>query len=109
MPDVDQTLPATCQLDRKRLTSIEAKLDLTLGKLEHLGSIDGPMGRLKEEIIRNVQRIDAAHQRIDAHDCVLERIGGRQWQIVWKTAAILGGSGGAMFVAVKILEAVVAK
>jgi len=109
MPDIDATLPATCQLDRKRLTSIEAKLDLTLGKLEHLGSLDGPMGRLKEEIIRNVQRIDAAHQRIDAHDNVLERIGGRQWQIVWKTAAIVSGGGGAMFLAVKVLEAFAGK
>ena len=109
MPDTDANLPTHCQLDRKRLTSIEAKLDLTLGKLEHLGSIDGPMGRLKEEIIRNVQRIDAAHQRIDAHDTALERIGGRQWQIGGKIAAIGGVSGGALFLIAKIIEAFTGK
>lgn len=106
---VDETLPATCQLDRKRLASIETKQDQTLLKLEHLVSIEGPISKVREEIIRNVQRIEAAHKRIDAHDTVLERIGGRQWQMVWKTAAVLGGSGGALFFAVKVIEAFAGK
>jgi len=105
MPD-DSTLPVTCQLDRKRLTSIEAKMDLALGRLESLVSIDGPIGKLQQEIIINRQVAEAAHKRIDAHDHVLDDIGGRQWQIVWKTAAILGSGGGVMFLAVKVLEAV---
>ena len=105
MPDTDASLPTHCQLDRKRLTSIEAKLDLTLNRLEHFGSIDGPIGKLQQEIIINRQVAEAAHKRIDSHDAVLERIGLRQWQIVWKTAAIVSGGGGAVFLAVKVLEA----
>jgi len=108
MPD-DSTLPATCQLDRKRLTSIETKLDLTLSRLEHFGSIDGPIGKIQQEIVINRQMTSAAHKRIDAHDNVLERIGMRQWQIVWKTAAVVGGSGGVVFVLIKILETFAAR
>ena len=109
MPDTDPTIPVTCQLDRKRLSSIEAKLDLTLGKLERFGSIDGPIGKLQQEIILNRQMTEVAHHRIDAHDTVLDRIGTRQWQIVWKTAAIVGGSGGALFFVIKILESMAAR
>ena len=109
MPDDDRNLPTYCQLDRKRLSSIEAKLDLTLNKLEYLGSIDGPIGKLQRETILNRQMTEAAHKRIDANEHIIDRIGTRQWQIVWKTAAVVGGSGGVVFLMVKVLEAFAAR
>ena len=109
MPDSGDAQAVRCLLDRARLGSIEGKLDLTLGKLEHLGSIDGPIGKIQQEILINRQMTSAAHKRIDAHDNVLERIGMRQWQIVWKTAAVVGGSGGVVFVLIKILETFAAR
>jgi hypothetical protein len=95
-------------MDRKRLTSIETKLDLTLNRLEHFGSIDGPIGKLQQEIIINRQVAEAAHKRIDGHDAVIERIGGRQWQLWGKVAAFVGG-GSAVFLAVKVVEAIIGK
>ena len=101
----DESLPATCQLDRKRLSSIEGKLDQTLGKLETLTSIDGPIGKVQQEIIINRQVADAAHKRIDAHDIDIGSIGKRQWELVLKTAGGVLGGGGLMFVAAKVIEA----
>ena len=101
----EEQLPATCQLDRKRLTAIEAKLDIALSKLEGLVTIDGPIGKLQKEIIINRQVTEAAHKRLDVHDMTLEELGDRQWQIVWKAIGIMSAGGGALFAAVKIVEA----
>jgi hypothetical protein len=104
---MDEQFPVNCLLDRKRLAAIEAKLDLTLSKIEVIGSIDGPIGRLKEEIIKNAQLVESAHMRLDGHDEVIKSLANRQWDIVWKAVAVIASGGGVLFALTKVLEAVV--
>lgn len=97
--------PLECQLDRKRLGTIEAKLDLTLGELKNLVSIDGPIGKLQKEIILNRQLTEEAHKRITVHDHEMESLSNRQWGLVIKAVGAVLGGGGLMVLAVKLLEA----
>ena len=103
---MDEQFPITCQLDRKRLSVIESKQDQILDKLEKFFSVDGPIGRLKEEMIVTRKMAEAAHSRIDGHDKTLDRIGGRQWEIILKSAGLVGGGGVVGFLIIQILEKV---
>ena len=109
MPDTDPTLPLTCQLDRKRLGTIEAKLDLTLSELKTLVSIDGPIGKLQQELILNRQMTEAAHKRLDDHGITLEKLGGRQWDLVVKVAGAVLGGGGLLMIVVRFVEGFAAR
>jgi hypothetical protein len=103
---INDELPLTCQLDRKRLASIDAKLDLALNKIELFGSLDGPVGKLKEEIIKNAQLVESAHMRLNGHDEILKSLSNRQWDIVWKAVAVIASGGGILFALTKVLESV---
>ena len=94
----------TCQLDRRRLGTIEAKLDLTLKELKGLVSIDGPIGKLQQEIILNRQMTEAAHKRLDDQGMALDKLSGRQWEMVLKVAGGVLGGGGVLMLAVKFIE-----
>ena len=102
----DEELPITCQLDRRRLGTIEAKLDLTLKELKGLVSIDGPIGKLQQEIILNRQMTEAAHKRLDDQGIALDKLNGRQWEMVLKVAGGVLGGGGVLMLAVKFIEGI---
>ena len=87
--------PITCQLDRAKLNSIETKLDKVLEKQEYFISVDGPLGRVKEDISVISSSVKAAHVRIDDHDDDINRLGERQWTM-WAKPALVGGGGAGM-------------
>jgi hypothetical protein len=101
---MDEQLPITCQMDRKRLNAVEAKLDLILDNQQKLISIDGPIGRVRDEVHQVASVAKAAHERLDSHEQIIKDIGGRQWQIVWKVAGGVMGGGGILVLLVKMVE-----
>jgi hypothetical protein len=100
----DGRLPIECQIDKKRLTSLEAKIDLVLDNQQKLISIDGPIGRVRDEVHEVASVAKAAHERLDSHEQIIKDIGGRQWQIVWKVAGGVMGGGGILVLLVKMVE-----
>lgn len=105
----DEKIPRECQIDRKRLTTLEAKIDLILDNQQKLISIDGPISRVRDEVHEVAAVARSAHERLDSHEQIIKDIGGRQWQIIWKVAGGVMGGGGVLIMLTKIVEAVVSR
>ena len=106
---MSEILPAECRLDRAKLVSIEQKLDQVLEKQEYFISIDGPLGRIKDDIAVISASAAAAHRRIDDHDTHLDKLSERQW-VMWAKSAVVGGSGaGILFALVELFKHIVLK
>lgn len=100
----ESKLPVQCHLDRKKLATIEAKLDLIIGNQADFVSIDGPLGKVRDEVKAVGSKVAAAHRRLDGHDNVLHDLSDRQWQIVWKVGGGVAGGGGVLYMLTKIVE-----
>jgi hypothetical protein len=106
---VPEILPAECRLDRAKLISIEQKLDQVLEKQEYFISIDGPLGKIKDEIAVISASASAAHKRIDDHDVHINKLSERQW-VLWAKSAVVGGSGaGVLYLIIELAKHLVLK
>jgi len=99
----DPDLPVHCQLDRKRLASMETKIDLVLKNQADIVAIDGPLSRVRDEVKDVGSLAKAAHRRLDRHDADIQSLTEKQWAIVWK---VVGGIGAAGAVATVIARAI---
>jgi hypothetical protein len=101
---MEEKLPASCQLDRNRLTVMETKIDQILDNQTSFISIDGPLGKVRDEVKKVGSLANAAHKRLDEHEHDIASIANRQWQIVVKVAGGVLGGGGVLVIIMKAVE-----